>query len=425
MTPAKKLLLVVVSTAFVVLAIGIIVRFLRRPITTEDEVAGFVGIQQLRPDSLRMFCGTPTREDIVQELGNSILDIHYHDSSGRDILFRFISTRSEPHDWHDFNGLGAWEQADIPANFGEQVSNLDAVRRMPCLARIFLRDSAGSSGFLGTPGKPNVPSEALASFSVKSVLFAWNLQQVDPTRPEPPKPQPPIGPGGNGGLSGGTTFGGGPHDYGLRDWHLGGIDPGIGGSDGGGSLPKVQPVFIPCPSTMGSTIKSTCELIEAAQFVRDMNGAYGSATSLFGTEPNDPWGRFERLVNKLSGYDPIIIEMPESLADRAKVMDEIFRLEVQIINLVSIELKFGVDRLSPFSQDSEPEKRRKLQVVKDDERSRRDLWKKATENAPPAKSLREISTGSSEGHRSTVRFNDSSAFRQLIRVAKSGNWGSN
>jgi len=362
--------------------------------------AAFLTIYNLTPNDLGQACGAPDRDltgRLVEDDG--IRDMHYLDSSGRRLVFRFLSDTRASSIW---TSIGVWTNLAEPDGLGDAVGDADAVEHMSCLTKT--RAARTASVTHGLPSGSLMTPAALMPLLAQGLLVRVTAQRgmEAPTpgsgyRPTPP-PAPPIGntlplppplppaPGMSAGESNGDHEPPGPKPP---------------------SPPSQIPiVIVPCVG-FENTGKATCEMVGSLIFLRDLDDSlYVHGNMLT---------RLDNLATKLTGRDFRIIQLPALVADRAAVIKEIFQLEIKTVNLVSTQLKEDAARLSPMKWDSSEDKERKHEEVRNDENQRRDLWRQATEDSRPSHSM--SSSDDSDGERGgRMHMNDNSALRQLVQV---------
>lgn len=376
----------------------------------------FNQIRNLTPEDLESRCGAPTQDvDGVLVEKDGIRDLHYRDSQGAEIVFRFISA----DDRDTWESLGAWSDAALPADLGKPLDSAEAIQRMPCVANA---DSASNSEINEVA---SASALAIRANHPMAAFVAAGPQDFPGEAPEPPRPPSglpggsvpgPIGPGSPGPL---PSPGVGP---GLEPGPGPGPGPGAGPGPGPDSPVHTLPVVLPCPPDA-----DPCEILDQVEFIAEMRQAIEAEKE----------NNFEDAMDRLTKHGVLIVQLPDLEMDRAEVVKEIFRLEAQTINLVAARLRDDVGKLEPFPSDSAEVQREKMDVVERDDRERRELWKRAIEenrpsgagssdssdsSAPPESSSNsDSSSGSDSSSSSTVRF-ESEAYQQAVNIHDSGNW---
>jgi len=363
--------------------------------------AATITIYGLSPKDLLQECGTPDR-DVVGRLApdDGVRDIHYVDSSGRRLVFRFLADAGAESGWC---ALGVWTKVTDPDGLGDTVEDEDAVRHLPCLASTAAAYSASEK--LQSVLRSRSPDPHLDSRPI--LVAAFLLPQYDRQAPHPtPMPEvPPIAP-----LPTFPTFPTPPTPLAPLD-HSGAepFDPPSPEPPPPDPPPSQNQrvVRVPCVGFTDNT-KTACELVDSAILVKELSETL--------QVPN-PIGRVDELLTKLTGRDFRVIQLPSLSSDRAATIKAIFRLEIQTINLVTTQLKRDEARLIPFKWDTPVEKARKLEVVHDDEKQTRVIWQQAVEESRPSQSMGSSDDGSSRGR---VHMNDNSALRQAIEIHANG-----
>jgi hypothetical protein len=132
--------------------------------------------------------------------------------------------------------------------------------------------------------------------------------------------------------------------------------------------------------------------------------------------------RIDDLVTKQTGRDFRVIQLPELVTDRVEVVKAIVGLEIQTVNLVSVQLQNQVAKLSPFKWDTADERTNKLAVVRTHEKAIRKIWKEAVDESAPSNSM---SSSDDSSHHHQVHMNDNYALRQLIELHHTNDWKGN
>jgi hypothetical protein len=419
-------------TAFIAVAFG--GYHLIQPSRARERDVGLL-IQDLTPADLSQACGTPDRDLTGRLVANDgIRDIHYVDSSGRRLIFRFLRDADSDSGW---SGFGVWTNISDPDGIGDAVDDADVVQHLPCLANT--PAAIAASGMLRSARLRSAPQlDSSPPLLAMAVLLPPQSSQVPVVRPGPTVPiVPPMPPLID------------PMPFPRLDPPIPLTTPPISFSpqrlsrvvpyersstssrtSGEPSDPPEPPepppapsprvLLVPCVGFTDST-KKACELIDSAVLVKDLNESLHM--------PN-PMGRLDDLVTKLTGRDFRIIQLPALLADRDEVIKEIFRIEIETVNMVSIRLQHDVAKLRPFKWDTPAEQERKLAAVRADVKQVRGIWQQAIEESRPSRSMSSSSTQTSDGDAQSssdenshyrIHMNDNSALRQAI-IVRDTNW---
>jgi len=358
----------------------------------------FHAILNLTPDDLAARCGTPDQDatGIVVD-GAGIRDLHYHDSGGNDLVFRFIS-----EDDQNWQSLGAWQSVHAPDDLGSPVAAPEAAQRLRCVMKgvsqavllPFHREGA-SGGLIVTaaaflppqvdPGPataPNTRSPGVAPMPAMPAMPA-PMPAPMPSMPSFPSAAPAPAPyPGEGSPSG--SGGGGP-----------GSEP---------EAPSPTGVVLSCPSNT-----EPCTVLAYVEFLTEFNQI------VHAEQQND----FDSTIQQLTHKGTLVAQLPTAEDGREDAIKTVVQLEVKAINIVEARLRDDVARLEPFPSDSSEVKAQKLAVVVSDDQQRRQLWKQAVEANRPAASVSEENASPSAG--GVMRF-DSEAYRQLVQIHLTGNW---
>ncbi len=376
MSGLKSILFIVV----LIVAGVLVYRYLRRvPLSPEQ----FHSISHLTPDDLRAHCGHPEQDTsgvVVEDDG--IRDLRYRDAGGAELVFRFIS-----EDGANWQSLGAWEQVNAPDDLGEPLPVTEAMRRLPCAAKI---DTATSS--LSLPPGRRQPGGVAVDLAL--ILQDFPIMQPHPVPlPTPTIPAPAIRTPTHTSLSSSMPS---PTPYPGQARNP---EPGSGPGPGPGGSAVRTPKIVPCPS-----VTEPCELLQYAQFVAAFKQAIQAE------HDND----FEQAMNRLTEHGVIMVQLPAPEASRADAVKAVVQLELRAINIVEARLRDDLSHLEPSSLESDQVKQ-KMAVVEQDDLERRKMWKRAVESNRPAVSASTTSSGS------TMRFN-SDAYQQLVQIHLTGNW---
>ncbi len=330
---------------------------------------GFLKLYRLTPEELRSECGSSKfyYEGFLAKNDDS-RDFHYIDRFHRDIVFRF--TGDDDHGWHS---LGVWDNVKWPS-VGNEIAVSDVFSRMPCLGTL------AASRSLQPSIRSHNPTLVLASFreALPQVepIHVDNLS-LDPIKPIQPLPNEGVpSTATNVGVSSSINVGGGNNGVSFGS--------SSGGGSGGGQE-TARTIVAPC---IDDDDINPCNIVDAAKFVSEFEQAITAAKR----------GRMDVLTDWLArsiGRNVKIVQLPSLEVDRAKVIQAIFRLEFQSINLVAQNMRSGVDRLVPFDWDSAQEKEKKLAAAQAGEQTRTSKWKSAAEETGSS-SL--ALSGSNHGH---------------------------
>ena len=127
-------------------------------------------------------------------------------------------------------------------------------------------------------------------------------------------------------------------------------------------------------------------------------------------------GALQRWIEKLTGDQYPIIQVPIDPVSRAEVIKEIFRLEVQTINVVTRRLKADLLRLTPFHWETRAERAQKIHAILEDDDHLRETWRDAVNDAHPDHSMQPLS----DHDDSHFHYNSSHALEQLIEINDRG-----
>lgn len=352
----------------------------------------FQRVFNLTPDNLQSACGRPALygTGLVAD-GDGTKDFIYYDKDQNKLALRFI--------WDGrghWTSVGAWQSLDHSGGIGSEVDDSEALVRLSCLQSVSVSRAT---------------NDATLVVRQRNVNHYYRTVQEVPRLPETPRvperpptiPQTPTVPGGSSGGIGTNA----PQ---LE------VPPGAGGpGPGGGETPAQRAIPLPCPS---STLP--CEVIDYADYVAEQKQAVEAA------KEND----FERLQRGLERgkYHYVIVQIPELEIDRKQAIQEIVRLESQVINVVVATLRDDVAKMSPFPNDSPEQKRQKMSEVLRDERERRELWRSAaastrsaSEEASKSSQASSDNSSDSSSSKSGLHF-DSEAYRQGVQIHLTGKW---
>ncbi|MGB0082350.1 MAG: hypothetical protein WBP90_12570 [Terracidiphilus sp.] len=355
----------------------------------------FHAILNLTPDDLTTRCGTPDQNvtGLVAE-GAGIRDLHYQDSDGNDLVFRFIT-----QDDQNWQSLGAWQSVHAPDDLGSPVAAPEAAQRLRCVmkdasqATLLPFHFGGASGGLvvtaaamllpqvdSTPG--TAPNTGPVGVAPMPAMPAAPMPSMPPPMPNLPlaAPAPVPTPGGSPNGSGG------------------------GGSEGGPEGAPPIPVVLPCPSDT-----EPCTALTYVEFLTEFNQA------IHAEQQND----FDSALQLLTGKGTLVAQLLTPEDGRAEAIKTIVQLEVKALNIVEARLRDDLAKLEPLPSDSSDVKAQNLAVVVSDDQQRRQLWKQAVESNRPTASVSEESASPSAG--GVMRF-DSEAYRQLVQIHQTGNW---
>ena len=357
----------------------------------------FHAILNLAPDNLTTRCGTPNQDvtGVVAD-GAGIRDLHYHDSDGNDLVFRFIT-----QDDQNWQSLGAWQSVRAPDDLGSPVAAPEAAQRLRCVMKDasqaallpFHRERA-SGGLIVTAaamlppqvtsGPTTAPNTGPAGIAPMPAAPAMPAPMPSMPTPMPNLPSaaplPVPTPGGSPNGSGG------------------------GGPEGGPEAPPPLGIVLPCPSDT-----EPCTVLSYVEFLTEFNQA------IHAEQQND----FDSALQQLTGKGTLVAQLPTPEDGRAEAIKTIVQLEVKAINIVEARLRDNLAKLEPLPSDSSDVKARKMAVVVSDNQQRRQLWKQAVESNRPAASVSEENASPSAG--GVMRF-DSEAYRQLVQIHLTGNW---
>jgi len=362
--------------------------------------AATITIYGLSPNDLLHECGTPDR-DVTGRLtpGDGVRDIHYGGATGRRLVFRFIGDAGADSGWCT---LGVWTNVTDPDGLGDTVEDEDAVRDLPCLAGTIAAARA-SEALQSVSLSPDLHVDSQPALAA---AFLLPLQYEHPVpRPTPPVEIPPVAP-----LPTFPTFPTLPTlPPPLDRSGIEPLEPPQPGPPPPDPPPSQSPriVRVPCVGFSDNT-ESVCELIDSAILVKELNETLQA--------PN-PIGRIDELLTKLTGRDFRIIQLPSLLSDRTEGIKAIFQLEIQTVNLVTVQLKDDQTRLIPFKWDTPLEMARKLEVVHNDEKQRREVWRQAVEESRPSHSM---SNSDDDDSHNRIHMNDNSALRQAVEIHATG-----
>lgn len=356
----------------------------------------FHAILNLTPDDLAARCGTPDQDvtGVVAE-GAGIRDLHFHDSDGNDLVFRFIT-----EDDQNWQSLGAWQAVHAPDDLGSPVAAPEAARRLRCVmkdasqaALLPLRRDRAAGGLIVAVAAILPPQEAPAPME-PSDGAGPPLPAMPAIPPSVPMaaPKPTLPSAGPGPAYVPTPGEGSPNG------------PGGGGPGGGPEAPPPIPIVLPCPSD-----SDPCTVLAYVEFLTEFNQV------LHAEQQND----FDGAMEQLTHNGAMVAQLPTLDDGRDEAIKTIVQLEVKAINIVEARLREDVARLEPFPSDSGSVKAQKLAMVLSDDEQRRQLWKQAVESNRPAASVSEENSSPSAG--GVMRF-DSEAYRQLVQIHVTGNW---
>lgn len=360
----------------------------------------FHAILSLTPDDLTARCGTPIQDatGIVAD-GAGIRDLHYRDSGGNDLVFRFIT-----EDDQNWQSLGAWQDSHPPDDLGSPVEAPEAAQRLKCVmkgvsqAALLPLQREPAAGGLIVAAAAILPPQVDAHPNVPGGTGSPNFAPMPaaPAMPRMPEmPAAPVMPAAMPSL---------PSTPAVPSPDAGSAY-GPGGDGGGGPEgPPPVPIVLPCPSD-----SEPCTMLAYVEFLTEFNQA------IHAEQQND----FDGAIQQLTGKGVLVAQLPTSEDGRAEAIKTIVQLEVKAINIVEARLRDDVARLEPLPSDSASVKAQKLAVVVSDDRQRRQLWKQAIESNRPAASVSEENASPSAG--GAMRF-DSEAYRQLVQIHLTGNW---
>ena len=358
----------------------------------------FHAILNLTPDDLAARCGTPVQDvtGIVVD-GAGIRDLHYHDSGGNDLVFRFIT-----EDDQNWQSLGAWQSVHAPDDLGSPVAAPEAAQRLKCVikgvsqaALLPFRSEGASGGFItiaaailppqvdpGPATAPNTRSPGVAPMPAMPAMPA-PMPAPMPSMPTLPSAAPAPAPYPGEGSPGGS---------------------GGGGPRGEPEAPSPTGIVLSCPSDT-----EPCTVLAYVEFLTEFNQL------IHAEQQND----FDSTIQQLTHKGTMVAQLPISEDGRDDAIKTVVQLEVKAINIIEARLRDDLGKLEPFPSDSSEVKAQKMAVVVSDDQQRRQLWKQAVESNRPAASVSEQNASPSAG--GAMRF-DSEAYRQLVQIHLTGNW---
>jgi hypothetical protein len=358
----------------------------------------FHAILNLTPDDLAARCGTPDQDvtGIVVD-GAGIRDLHYHDSGGNDLVFRFIS-----EDDQNWQSLGAWQSVHAPDDLGSPVAAPEAAQRLKCVikgvsqAALLPFRREGASGGLITTAAAILPPQETSTPTLPPNTGSSGIAPM-PSMPAMPAPMPAPMPS----MPTLPSAAPAPAPYPGE-----GSPSGSGGGGPGGEpeAPSPPGIVLSCPSDT-----EPCTVLAYVEFLTEFNQI------IHAEQQND----FDSTIQQLTHKGTLVAQLPTSEDGRAEAIKTVVQLEVKAINIVEARLRDDLSKLEPFPSDSSEVKAQKMAVVVSDDQQRRQLWKQAVESNRPAASVSEENASPSAG--GVMRF-DSEAYRQLVQIHLTGNW---
>jgi hypothetical protein len=358
----------------------------------------FHAILNLTPDDLAARCGTPDQDvtGIVVD-GAGIRDLHYHDSGGNDLVFRFIS-----EDDQNWQSLGAWQSVHAPDDLGSPVAAPEAAQRLKCVikgvsqAALLPFRREGASGGLITTAAAILPPQETSTPTLPPNTGSSGIAPM-PSMPAMPAPMPAPMPS----MPTLPSAAPAPAPYPGE-----GSPSGSGGGGPGGEpeAPSPPGIVLSCPSDT-----EPCTVLAYVEFLTEFNQI------IHAEQQND----FDSTIQLLTHKGTLVAQLPTSEDGRAEAIKTVVQLEVKAINIIEARLRDDLAKLEPLPSDSSDVKAQKMAVVISDDQQRRQLWKQAVEANRPAASVSEQNASPSAG--GAMRF-DSEAYRQLVQIHKSGNW---
>jgi hypothetical protein len=402
--------------AWVLILIFVVISFLYiRSHRQAEPLEAFQQILNLTPDELQNRCGSPILDNnkvAVDNYGmavsNDIRDLSYTDKSGYAVIFfRFISD-----DGKAWKSLGAWDDVSL-YELGKPLDSAETYRRMPCAVK---------SGFLFATLFRGTPKVRRSSAPNELAVFLFTPQSVTDTTPH----SYPGSGMGYGGVHGSNSNLGSGQTSNLGNINLKGsgpitsapkpTGPGSGSGDGSDAPQGGNIIIVPCPLDA-----DPCQYISYLEFIAEIKQAIQYE------KEND----FDRALHTLTGDRIKIIELPKLALDRRDAIVTIFKMEVKAINIMQTRLSDDITKLQQlptFQNDSAAVKQQKLDVVMEDDRQNRRIWKSGVDESRSStvgssaySDTSSTSNSSDSSSTSTIRF-ESHAYQQAVQIHISGKW---